>query len=56
MKVGKKATGQGFIDKLICHRHGNGGPKRAANREERCIERRVRRDGKAECKRQAEEV
>lgn len=49
MKVGKKATGQGFIDKLISHRHGNGGPKRAANREERAIERRVRRQGKKAC-------
>jgi hypothetical protein len=46
MKLGKKATGQSSIEKMIVTRHGNGGGKRAANAEERTIERRVRREGK----------
>ena len=49
MKTGTKAQGQEHMGKLLAHRHGNGGPKRGADREERAAERRVRRAGKKAC-------
>jgi hypothetical protein len=48
MGVGKKATGQETLGKMLVSRHGDM-CKRSANALEKVYETRVRRQGKREC-------
>jgi hypothetical protein len=48
MGVGKKATGQETLGKMLVSRHGDMS-KRSANALEKVYETRVRRQGKREC-------
>jgi hypothetical protein len=48
MGVGKKATGQETLGKMLVSRHGDT-CKRACNAMEKVYETRVRRKGKREC-------
>jgi hypothetical protein len=49
MKVGKKATGQEHLGKMLVSRHGSRGSVRGANALEKVYETRVRRQGKKAC-------